>query len=215
LFGWALLSSPQRGCRSRPLVGRHCAPGRGRSAPNAGFSGRTCGRIGQNARGRRRRLGFRQMGSNSVSLEIARDDWRAGRAADVPPIGKAPPSQVAVGARRAALPIEGDTCFTGGATTPRVSMYPTRLMFQALATAALTLGVPDAAGAQCFCEFINGVMQPMCGSSLDIRPRCGHPIREWSTPVLVPPPPPLRVDSCKPAVICYRHGVCRTKWVCD
>lgn len=94
------------------------------------------------------------------------------------------------------------------------AMYPTRLIFQALATAALMLAVPDATRAQCFCEFINGVMQPMCGSSLDIRPRCGHPIREWSALVLGSPPP-LRVDLCKPAVICYRHGVCRTKWICD
>ena len=94
-------------------------------------------------------------------------------------------------------------------------MYPKRVIFQALATAVLMLAVPDATRAQCFCEFINGVMQPMCGSSLDIRPRCGHPIREWSAPVLVSPLPPLRVDSCKPAVICNGSGVCRTRWVCD
>jgi hypothetical protein len=97
-------------------------------------------------------------------------------------------------------------------------MHPIRLMLLALATAAGTLGLPPASRAGCFCEYINGVLQPMCGSSLDLRPRCGAPVREWSMPVPVPvlaPPPPLRLASCKPAALCNRHGFCRTKWVCD
>jgi hypothetical protein len=95
-------------------------------------------------------------------------------------------------------------------------MHPTRLMLLVLATAAGTLAAPPASRAGCFCEFINGVLQPMCGSSLELRPRCGAPVREWSVAVpVLAPPPPLRVESCKPAALCNRHGFCRTKWVCD
>jgi hypothetical protein len=97
-------------------------------------------------------------------------------------------------------------------------MYPTRLIFRALTTATLTLALalalPLASHAECFCEFINGVVQPMCSSSLEIRPSCGHPIRERAGPVLASPPP-LRVESCRPAVLCDRHGWCWKKWVCD
>ncbi len=92
-------------------------------------------------------------------------------------------------------------------------MYPSRLLLQTLATAA-ALFVPVASHADCWCEWSNGVLQPMCASSLDILPRCGPPVREWSVSVLVSPPP-LRVDTCKPAALCNRHGICRTKWVCD
>jgi hypothetical protein len=92
-------------------------------------------------------------------------------------------------------------------------MYPTRLILLALATAAGTLALPPASRAECFCEYLNGVLQPMCGSSLELRPRCGAAAREWSVPV--PAPPPLRVESCKPALLCNGHGFCRTKWVCD
>jgi len=92
-------------------------------------------------------------------------------------------------------------------------MYPTRLILLALATAALMLSLQRASHADCFCEFINGVVQPMCGSSLDIRPSCGHPVRVHEWPVLAPPP--LRAESCKPAVLCNNHGLCSRKWVCD
>jgi hypothetical protein len=90
---------------------------------------------------------------------------------------------------------------------------PRRSALLALATAAGTLALPPASHAECFCEFINGVLQPMCGSSLELRPRCETPVRAWSVPVLAPPP--LRVESCKPAALCNQHGFCRTKWVCD
>jgi hypothetical protein len=93
-------------------------------------------------------------------------------------------------------------------------MYSTRLVFRALTTAALTLALPSPSHAECWCEFINGVVQPMCGSPVEIRPSCGQPVREWSVPVLVSPPP-LRAESCKRAVLCDRHGFCRKKWVCD
>jgi hypothetical protein len=92
-------------------------------------------------------------------------------------------------------------------------MYPTRLIFQALLTATLTL-LPLTSQATCFCEFINGVVQPMCSSSLEIRPSCGHRYREYERPVLASQPP-LRVESCKPAVLCDKHGLCWKKWVCD
>jgi hypothetical protein len=88
-----------------------------------------------------------------------------------------------------------------------------KLIFKVLTAATLTLALPLASHAECFCEFINGVVQPMCGSSLDIRPSCGYLVRERG-PVLFSPPP-FRVESCKPAVLCNKHGACRWKWVCD
>lgn len=93
-------------------------------------------------------------------------------------------------------------------------MYRIGLISQALITVSLTLSLPRASHAACFCEFINGVVQPMCSSSLDVRPSCGPPVRErWVT--VVASPPPLRLESCRPAVICEKHGACRSKWVCD
>jgi hypothetical protein len=91
-------------------------------------------------------------------------------------------------------------------------MHPTRLIFRLLTAAAVTLAPPAASHAECWCELINGVVQPICGSSVEIRPSCAQPVREWSAPVLVSP---LRAEACKRAVLCDRHGFCRKKWVCD
>jgi len=94
------------------------------------------------------------------------------------------------------------------------AMDPTKLILQALMTAVLTLSLPLASHAECFCEFINGVVQPMCSSSLEIRPSCGHSMRERGVPALASLPP-LRVESCRPAVLCGKHGSCWRRWVCD
>ncbi|HEY2229868.1 MAG TPA: hypothetical protein VGI22_19425 [Xanthobacteraceae bacterium] len=87
-----------------------------------------------------------------------------------------------------------------------------------LAMMALGLAFSPASHADCHCEYINGVTQPMCGSSLDVRPTCGatvylpeRPTAYTERPVLAP----LHPESCRPAVICNRHGLCRWRWVCD
>jgi hypothetical protein len=87
-----------------------------------------------------------------------------------------------------------------------------------LTTMALGPAFSPASHADCYCEYINGVVQPMCGSSLDIRPTCGatsylpeRPAAYTARPLL----PPLRTESCRPAMVCNRHGLCRWRWVCD
>jgi hypothetical protein len=87
-----------------------------------------------------------------------------------------------------------------------------------LAMIALGLAFSPPSHANCFCEYNNGVLQPMCGSSLDVRPTCGaivyppeRPVAYTARPLL----PPLRPESCQPAAICNRHGLCRWRWVCD
>jgi hypothetical protein len=90
----------------------------------------------------------------------------------------------------------------------------TTLVLQLLTIVALALAFSPAGYADCYCEYINGVMQPMCGSSLDLRPTCAtttYVPAYTARPVL----PPLRAESCRPAMICNGHGFCRWRWVCD
>ena len=74
-------------------------------------------------------------------------------------------------------------------------MCKAKLIFRAVAVVAMTLAFSPAGHADCFCELINGVMQPMCGSSLDLRPRCEATIFASEPPVaaltarpVLPPP---------------------------
>src|SRR5450631_3457989 len=98
-------------------------------------------------------------------------------------------------------------------------MCKTKLIFRAVTVVAMTLAFSPAGHADCFCELINGVMQPMCGSSLDLRPRCEATIFASEPPVAAltarPVLPPFRVATCRPAVVCNGNGFCRWRRICD
>jgi hypothetical protein len=85
------------------------------------------------------------------------------------------------------------------------------LIFMALASST-------AAYAGCTCQCVNGQMQPLCDSSIDLAPICPPTICPITAPSIVPinPPtlPPLGTTSCRQAQVCDPYGNCRWQQVC-
>lgn len=70
-------------------------------------------------------------------------------------------------------------------------------------TLSLTLTeVPTMAMADCICECVNGSVQALCSSSMDLQPICAPEICPIVPPAIQPiqPPtlPPLGTSSCAP-----------------
>ncbi len=64
----------------------------------------------------------------------------------------------------------------------------------------------DAADAACICKCVDGEMQPLCQSSIDLPPIC---------PPAVPPSlPPLGTSQCRQARVCDNFGNCQWQQVC-
>jgi hypothetical protein len=71
--------------------------------------------------------------------------------------------------------------------------------------------------AGCTCQCINGQMQPLCSSALDIAPPCMGicgPVAPSIAPINPPTIPPLGTTSCRQAQICDQFGNCRWQQVC-
>ena len=64
----------------------------------------------------------------------------------------------------------------------------------------LVILLPVYAGADCYCTCINGQNQPVCSSSIDLRPICGPrvcPIEPPSVKPINPPTvPPIGTKVC-------------------
>jgi hypothetical protein len=75
------------------------------------------------------------------------------------------------------------------------------------------------AEASCTCQCVDGEMQPLCSSSIDIPPICPPRICPIDGPSIAPinPPtiPPLGTSSCRQARICDPYGNCRWQQVCE
>jgi hypothetical protein len=75
------------------------------------------------------------------------------------------------------------------------------------------------AEASCTCQCVDGEMQPLCSSSIDIPPICPPRICPIAGPSIAPinPPtiPPLGTSSCRQARICDPYGNCRWQQVCE
>ena len=82
---------------------------------------------------------------------------------------------------------------------------------------ALLLGAH--AEASCTCQCVDGEMQPLCSSSIDIPPICPPRICPLAVPSIEPinPPkiPPVGTSSCRQARICDQFGNCRWQQVCQ
>jgi hypothetical protein len=82
---------------------------------------------------------------------------------------------------------------------------------------ALLPGAP--ADAACTCKCVDGQMQALCESGIDIRPICPPRICPIAGPSIAPinPPtiPPLGTSSCRQARICDPFGNCRWQQVCQ
>jgi hypothetical protein len=85
------------------------------------------------------------------------------------------------------------------------------------AGAALQSAAP-ATNAGCTCQCVNGRMQPLCSSSIDLPPICPPAICPITAPSIAPiqPPtlPPLGTSSCRQAQVCDTYGNCRWQQVC-
>ena len=75
------------------------------------------------------------------------------------------------------------------------------------------------AEASCACQCVDGEVQPLCGSALDIPPICPPricPIAAPSiAPIRLPTIPPLGTSSCRQARVCDFDGDCRWQQVCQ
>jgi hypothetical protein len=92
-----------------------------------------------------------------------------------------------------------------------------RVLLGLSAGVALLISAP--AEAACTCECVDGEMQPLCSSPLDIPPICPPRICPIVGPSIAPinPPtlPPVGTWSCRQARICDPYGNCRWQQVCE
>ena len=83
----------------------------------------------------------------------------------------------------------------------------------------IIIGAMDEVGASCICQCVDGAMQPLCSSSIDIAPICPPTICPITPPAIAPiaPPmlPPLGTSSCHQAQVCDQFGNCQWQQVCD
>src|SRR5208283_5504113 len=90
------------------------------------------------------------------------------------------------------------------------------LMLSAFYVGLVVMILP--ASASCICQCVNGQMQPLCASSIDLRPICPPTICPIAAPSVAPirPPtlPPLGTSSCHQAQVCDQFGNCRWEQVC-
>jgi hypothetical protein len=83
--------------------------------------------------------------------------------------------------------------------------------------ALLLLG--GAADASCVCECVDGHMQPICQSAIDLPPLCPLTLCPLAPLAIAPLPPltlpPLGTSQCRQARVCDRFGNCRWQPVCE
>ena len=88
-----------------------------------------------------------------------------------------------------------------------------------LATVALLLIAITESDAACTCQCVNGEMQPLCSSSIDLVPICPPTICPLAMPSIAPLAPltlpPLGTTSCRMAQVCDAFGNCRWQQVCQ
>ncbi len=91
-----------------------------------------------------------------------------------------------------------------------------RELIFAVACAVLLVG--GDAQAACTCQCVDGQMQPLCGSAIDLPPICPPAVCGPAAPSIAPinPPtvPPLGTSSCRQARVCDQFGNCRWQQVC-
>jgi hypothetical protein len=93
-----------------------------------------------------------------------------------------------------------------------------RLIVAVTALGAALFFVGEA-NAACTCQCVNGNMQPLCDSAIDLRPICPPticPITAPSiAPISTPVIPPIGTSACHQARVCDAFGNCRWQQVCE
>ena len=89
----------------------------------------------------------------------------------------------------------------------------------ALVSVCVAVLVGVRAEASCTCQCVDGEMQPLCSSSIDIPPICPPRICPIAAPSIAPIDPlripPIGTSSCRQARICDAFGNCRWQQVCQ
>jgi hypothetical protein len=92
-----------------------------------------------------------------------------------------------------------------------------RSFMTAVCAGLLTLA-STALHAGCTCQCVNGRMQPLCDSAIDLRPLCPPTVCPIASPSMAPISPlmlpPLGTNSCQQARLCDPYGNCRWQPVC-
>ena len=86
-----------------------------------------------------------------------------------------------------------------------------------MAVMLLLLSLAPQAQAACTCQCVNGSLQPLCSSPMDLQPtNCMGfcPMTAPSLPSVTPTMPPLGTGVCEQARVCDRSGNCRSQRVC-
>jgi hypothetical protein len=82
----------------------------------------------------------------------------------------------------------------------------------------MVLAVTHNAEAACTCQCVNGQMQPLCSSAIDVPPICPPTVCPIMAPSIAPiaPPtiPPAGTTACRQARVCDQFGNCRWQEVC-
>ena len=95
------------------------------------------------------------------------------------------------------------------------------MKIRTIAVCALLFGgVFSTAEAACTCQCVDGQMQPLCSSVMDLPPICPPTIcsplpAPTIAPLMPPTLPPLGTSSCRQAQICDNYGNCRWQQVCQ
>jgi hypothetical protein len=88
-----------------------------------------------------------------------------------------------------------------------------------LAAAVAAAMTASSAKAACVCRCVDGEMQPLCSSAIDLPPICPLTLCPLSAPSIVPMAPltlpPLGSSDCRMAQVCNAFGNCRWQRVCE
>jgi hypothetical protein len=86
----------------------------------------------------------------------------------------------------------------------------------AIAITAISIGT---ARAECTCQCVNGAMQPLCDSAINVPPICPPTVCPIMAPSVTPIDPPtilpIGTSECHQARVCGTFGNCRSQQVCE
>ncbi len=93
----------------------------------------------------------------------------------------------------------------------RICAVLSALLFLALNT--------ERADAECVCQCVDGQMQPLCQSSIDVPPICPAAVCPIAAPSIAPVKPaiipPIGTSQCRQARVCDTFGHCQWQQVCQ
>ena len=99
---------------------------------------------------------------------------------------------------------------SGIAMSHRICAMLSALLFLAINT--------ERADAGCVCQCVDGQMQPLCQSSIDVPPVCPAAVCPIAVPSIAPIKPaiipPIGTTQCRQARVCDTFGNCQWQQVC-